>query len=437
MGEYIAATGDEHNFYYLWGDNRNTLVTTAFPNGRPDPDVFFELEVAPVVNDVDLEIEKSDSPDPVVAGEQLTYTLEARNAGPDIALDVVITDTLPSAVDYVSDDGGCDTTALPTLTCSLGNLVNGASRTIHVTVKVKPDAVFNGTTILTNTADISGVGNESDAIDNHVTEQTQVVAVADVAILSFGAVNPPGEVMVGANVPLTLRKEITNLGPSGPVNTRLTVTATAPPDSTVTPTNAVHDEPALGLNEVRVVDEVFTIRCGKASNHTFSFQNTIEALGATDPNLTNNQKQTSVDVTCVVPIVLNIKPGSFPNSINPHNRGVIPLAVLTTTAGQYGTPVSFDATKINPLSVRFGPRSVVEAGGGAVEAHGRGHVEDSFELDERTRDGDRDMVLHFRTQQTGIQPGHTEACVKGSFTDNTGTHAFFGCDSIRTVPPGH
>jgi uncharacterized repeat protein (TIGR01451 family) len=437
MGEYIAATGDEHNFYYLWGDNRNTLVTTAFPNGRPDPDVFFELEVAPVVNDVDLEIEKSDTPDPVVAGEQLTYTLEARNAGPDIALDVVITDTLPSAVDYVSDDGGCDTTALPTLTCSLGNLVNGASRTIHVTVKVKPDAVFNGTTILTNTADISGVGNESDATDNHVTEQTQVVAVADVAILSFGAVNPPGEVMVGANVPLTLRKEITNLGPSGPVNTRLTVTATAPPDSTVTPTNAVHDEPALGLNEVRVVDEVFTIRCGKASNHTFSFQNTIEALGATDPNLTNNQKQTSVDVTCVVPIVLNIKPGSFPNSINPHNRGVIPLAVLTTTAGQYGTPVSFDATKINPLSVRFGPRSVVEAGGGAVEAHGRGHVEDSFELDERTRDGDRDMVLHFRTQQTGIQPGHTEACVKGSFTDNTGTHAFFGCDSIRTVPPGH
>ena len=436
MGEYIAVTGDAHNFYYLWGDNRNTLTTTAFPAGRPDPDVFFELEVAPVVNDVDLEIQKSDNPDPVVAGEQLTYTLEARNAGPDIALDVVVSDTLPSAVDYVSDDGGCDVSALPTLTCNLGNLVNGASRTIHITVEVQPDAVFNGTTTLTNTASITGVGNESDPGDNQDTEQTQVVAEADVAILSFAAVSPPSEVAVGADVPLTLRKEITNLGPSAPVNTRLTVTATPPADSTVTPPNAVVDEPALLLNEVRVVEEAFTIRCGQASNHSFSFQNSIAALQATDPNPANNQKQTTVSVTCVVPVALNIKPGSFPNSINPGSKGVIPLALLTTAAGQYGTPIGFDATKIDPLSVRFGPRSVVEAGGGAFEAHARGHIDDSYEPDDQTRDGDLDMVLHFRTQDTGILPGDTEACVKGSYADATGTHAFFGCDSIRTVPPG-
>jgi hypothetical protein len=47
MGEYIAVAADARNFYYLWGDNRNTLVTTNFPGGRPDPDVFFDFQPNP------------------------------------------------------------------------------------------------------------------------------------------------------------------------------------------------------------------------------------------------------------------------------------------------------------------------------------------------------------------------------------------------------
>ena len=50
MGEYIAIAADAKNFYYAWGDNRTTLVTTAFPDGRLDPDVRFDLETAPVVS---------------------------------------------------------------------------------------------------------------------------------------------------------------------------------------------------------------------------------------------------------------------------------------------------------------------------------------------------------------------------------------------------
>jgi hypothetical protein len=46
MGEYIAVAADDSSFYYMWGDNRNTLVTTAYPDGRPDPDIFFEAEAS-------------------------------------------------------------------------------------------------------------------------------------------------------------------------------------------------------------------------------------------------------------------------------------------------------------------------------------------------------------------------------------------------------
>ena len=52
-----------------------------------------------------------------------------------------------------------------------------------------------------------------------------------------------------------------------------------------------------------------------------------------------------------------------------------------------------------------------------------------------TKDGDTDLVLHFRTQETGIGPNDTEACVKGDWVDgNGGVHKFFGCDSIVIVP---
>ncbi|HEV2712811.1 MAG TPA: hypothetical protein VGU26_06925, partial [Gaiellaceae bacterium] len=47
MGEYIAVTADAGRFYYLWGDNRNTVTNVNWPAGRPDPDVFFESEAAP------------------------------------------------------------------------------------------------------------------------------------------------------------------------------------------------------------------------------------------------------------------------------------------------------------------------------------------------------------------------------------------------------
>jgi hypothetical protein len=47
MGEYIGIAADAGSFYYLWGDDRNTVTNATWPSGRPDPDVFFESEAAP------------------------------------------------------------------------------------------------------------------------------------------------------------------------------------------------------------------------------------------------------------------------------------------------------------------------------------------------------------------------------------------------------
>jgi hypothetical protein len=89
-------------------------------------------------------------------------------------------------------------------------------------------------------------------------------------------------------------------------------------------------------------------------------------------------------ISAAIPETIDIKSGSFPNSINPKSNGVIPVAILTTNP--------FDATTVDPLSIKFGPQR-------ATEAHGRGHNEDV------DGDGDVDLVLHFRTQEIGLQSG--------------------------------
>lgn len=43
MGEYLSIHGQGGGFYYLWGDNRNTVTNSNWPTGRPDPDVFFDV----------------------------------------------------------------------------------------------------------------------------------------------------------------------------------------------------------------------------------------------------------------------------------------------------------------------------------------------------------------------------------------------------------
>ena len=53
-------------------------------------------------------------------------------------------------------------------------------------------------------------------------------------------------------------------------------------------------------------------------------------------------------------------------------------------------------------------------------------------LEDVDGDTDLDMILHFRTQETNIAPGDTEACLTGETFDGT---PFEGCDSVRTVPP--
>jgi uncharacterized delta-60 repeat protein len=116
----------------------------------------------------------------------------------------------------------------------------------------------------------------------------------------------------------------------------------------------------------------------------------------------------------VINVTVEVKPDSTDNVVPLQAGGVLAVAILTTDA--------FNAASVDPASVCFGSASDPSKRD-CTEKHGTGHLVDV--------NGDLrpDMLLHLETQETGIAPGDTQACLSGRTT--TGV-AIQGCDRILT-----
>ncbi len=108
-------------------------------------------------------------------------------------------------------------------------------------------------------------------------------------------------------------------------------------------------------------------------------------------------------------VQIDIRPAGDRNRVNPRSNGTVRVAVLTGA--------SFDATEIDPASVRFG-RTGTEA------------APIRFALRDVNGDGNSDAVFRFRIRETGIECGDTSASLTGRTIG--GVH-ITGSDAIRTV----
>jgi len=153
----------------------------------------------------DLSVTKTDSPDPVNAGGEVTYTVTVTNEGLTDATGVTLTDTLPSTTTFVSasaSQGSCAHSA-GTVTCNVGSLDQGASATATIVART----TSAGT--ITNTASVSSNEGDRDPSDNSASATTTVNAVAD---LSISLTDAPDPVHVGQSLVYTI--VVTNGGPS-------------------------------------------------------------------------------------------------------------------------------------------------------------------------------------------------------------------------------
>jgi len=149
--------------------------------------------------DVDVSVTKSDSPDPVNRGDQLTYTLVVNNAGPNIANGVIVTDTLDPNTTFVSasvDDGLSNCTASAgVISCDLGAVLPSLPVTVTITVLVNENAPTAGTTAtgnctvgqtgvdLCNTVSVTTISDDTQTTNNSDSEPTDVPAFVPAAAI--------------------------------------------------------------------------------------------------------------------------------------------------------------------------------------------------------------------------------------------------------------
>ncbi|TDI48065.1 MAG: DUF11 domain-containing protein, partial [Acidobacteria bacterium] len=169
-----------------------------------------------------LTVSKIDSPDPVAAGSNITYTISYSNTGGTAATGVVITDTVPVNTTFVSaTDGGTESVGV--VTWNIGALAAGGSGSVQMVVQVA-SPLADGTLITNSTYDID---SDLTAPISGVSITTTVRDPADLALAKSD-----GVVSVSVGSPLTYTLSVSNAGPNAS-GAGITVSDTLPANVTV------------------------------------------------------------------------------------------------------------------------------------------------------------------------------------------------------------
>jgi uncharacterized repeat protein (TIGR01451 family) len=257
-----------------------TIITnTAYANADNAQEVSASAETLVAqtpLNPTDLSISLADSPDPVVAGETLTYTVNVVNNGPAPATSVLVVDFLPNGLELLETNPSQGLCQID-LTCSLGDLGIGGSASVVYVAKVKSDQLDP----LTNVVRVSASNPDLNLGNNEASETTQVTTAAN--LLIDKTVTPeivtPGDDLIYEIV-------VTNRGPSDAQD--VVVTDTLPVELTSAIYNASQgncDNDVCTLGSIAAGEWVsIVIQASVSPEVTEPFTNTAE-VGTSTLNL--------------------------------------------------------------------------------------------------------------------------------------------------------
>jgi uncharacterized repeat protein (TIGR01451 family) len=199
-------------------------ATIGSSTADPDPDNNSSKEVVDLaVLRADLAVSESDSQDPILAGNNLAYTVAVINNGPNDAGDVTLTDVIPANTTFVSFTAPAGWTVTTpavggtgTVTAINPSLAAAVTGSFTLVLSVNPGTWVGG--MLTNTATIASSTTDPDPGNNSATETTDVRSPqADLAVTKAGFPNP---VAAGGNITYTMA--IANAGPDAAADVTLT-----------------------------------------------------------------------------------------------------------------------------------------------------------------------------------------------------------------------
>ncbi len=199
-----------------------TLANTAVVStSTPDPVTGNDQDTAftTIAPNADLAVTKDAGRAVVLEGQTVEYTLRVTNAGPSTARAARVVDTLPAGLTLVSSTPGAPTcTPAPgaggttRVTCELGDLPDGASRTVLITARADVGSLGRRT----NVAVVSS--STPDPVPGNDQDTADVIAgpAADLALVKTA----PATIAAGGELSYVLR--VTNAGPSAAQAVRVT-----------------------------------------------------------------------------------------------------------------------------------------------------------------------------------------------------------------------
>ena len=137
------------------------------PGDPVEPNNEDEKEIP--VGEVDLALVKTVNKIEAKVGDTLFYSLEVTNNGPMNSTGAVVTDPLPSGLQFVSADVACQFTA-GEVRCEVGELANGASKTFQLSALVEEAALG---TMVENVAKVKAPGDKKP--ENDESKSTTLV----------------------------------------------------------------------------------------------------------------------------------------------------------------------------------------------------------------------------------------------------------------------
>lgn len=186
--------------------NKANITSNAYP-------YFNETTANVFVNQATVELNKTTTNTRTNVGETVLFTIVAKNNGPSTANNLIVTDTLPAGLDFVScTGGGVWDPVTRTVTWPAAIVANGGNVTYYLT------ALVNSTSLAGN--NITNVVNETHAEypNNSTANCTVYVPKADLYIQITSDKNNPtmGETF-------TLRYKLGNNGPDDATNVTITI----------------------------------------------------------------------------------------------------------------------------------------------------------------------------------------------------------------------
>ncbi len=185
----------------------------------------------------DLSGTKTATPEPVIAGNLLTYTITATNGGPSAALNFMITDPLPVGTVFISAVASTGATLMTPAVGTNGQVKAtwnaaggtpggltppGTTRTLTIVVRVCPDfqQIRNLTDAqmcvpnLTDTATISSDTTDPNPNNNTASVTSTVQAQSDLSISKADSPDPAPYSTTGTPSNITYTLTFSNAGPS-------------------------------------------------------------------------------------------------------------------------------------------------------------------------------------------------------------------------------